>query len=227
VDHDVQDDPAADRPLGCPDARTLLSAAADDELTGAESGRLAVHVASCPACRLHGERLAVLTRLARVRPAPGDHELADRVMAAADRTRLGRGAWLRPALAWCALVVAAQSIRPLVLADLDGAPTHVARHVGASGVALAVALLVAAWRPSRAAGLLPFAGALIVATLVATLVDTIDGSRAALAEAVHVAEAVGLLLLWLLAGSPGWERVTDLGRSIRSSRGGGARSATS
>ena len=133
--------------------------------------------------------------------------------------RLGRGGWLRPALAWCGVLIALQSVRPLVFADLDGAPTHIARHAGASALALAIGLVYAAWRPHRAFGLLPFVGALLLTTLVSTVLDTIDGNRSALSEAVHVAEIVGLVLLWMVAGSPGWDRLDDRLRLLRRHQG--------
>ena len=59
---------------------------------------------------------------------------------------------MRPALAWCGVVIGAQSMRPLLLGEADGAPTHVARHVGAAGLALAIGFVFAALRPRRAAG---------------------------------------------------------------------------
>jgi hypothetical protein len=34
--------------------------------------------------------------------------------------------------------------------------------------------------------------------------DLLDGGRSALAESTHLAELIGLTLLWMLAGSPGW-----------------------
>lgn len=193
------------RPLTCTDARTLISAAADDELSGDEAAILDAHLERCADCRAHADRVAALTRRVRLRPITTDPELVAVVMSRAGR--LGRGAWLRPALAWCALLVAAESVRPLLLGELAGTPTHVARHVGASGVALAVAFASVAWRPHRAAGLLPFVAALLMATLAATLLDTASGSRRPGAEYVHLAEVVGMVLLWLVAGSPGWDRV--------------------
>jgi hypothetical protein len=40
--------------------------------------------------------------------------------------------------------------------------------------------------------------------LASAVFDLLDGGRSALAESVHLAELVGLTLLWMLAGSPGW-----------------------
>jgi predicted anti-sigma-YlaC factor YlaD len=114
---------------------------------------------------------------------------------------------LRPALAWCGIVIAVQAVPPLVFADLDGVPTHIARHVGASALALAVGFLYTAWRPNRAAGLLPFVAALFATTFAGAVLDSVSGARSPLAETTHLAELVGLVLLWMVAGSPGWERV--------------------
>jgi hypothetical protein len=60
---------------------------------------------------------------------------------------------------------------------------------------------------------------LLLTTLVSTVLDTIDGNRSALAEAVHVVEIVGLVLLWMVAGSPGWDRLGDSLRLFRRHQG--------
>jgi hypothetical protein len=124
---------------------------------------------------------------------------------------------MRPVLAWCAVVIGVQSFGPLVLGDLDGASAHLSRHLGASGMALALALLYVVWRPHRAFGLLPFVLALFAATVVSTTADLIAGHRTAIAEATHVAEMAGTVVLWMMAGSPGVDRV--LSRPFRPGRG--------
>lgn len=212
-------------PLSCADARVLVSAAADDELGAGEQRSMAHHLEQCAACAAYADRLAVLTRSVRLRPVIAEVDLSDRILARARPPRLGRGGWLRPALAWVGVVIGAQSIGPLVFGDVQGTPTHVARHVGASGLALAIGLLYAAWRPIRAFGLLPFVAALFGATVTATVLDTVAGDRSATAETMHVAELVGMLLLWFVAGSPGWDRLRDAVRSIKGD--GGVPHATS
>lgn len=203
------DPPAID----CELARELVSADADDELRAGERSVLSGHLAGCAACRAHAEQVALLTRHVRVRRLGGSAastpDLVERVLARSRPARLGRGGWLRPALAWCGLVIAAQSMRPLVWGDLSGTPTHVARHVGASALALAIGFLYAAWRPHRAFGLLPLVGALLATTLFGAVLDTAGGNRNAFAELVHVAELVGAALLWMVAGSPGWDRLSE------------------
>lgn len=195
--------------------RELASAAADDELTTAERRRLDLHVEACAACAAFVERVAVITRQVRLRPVAVEHDFVARVVDRNVTARLGRGSWLRPALAWCAVVIAVQSVQPLLFAELDGAQDHVARHVGASAMALAIGFLYAAWRPHRAAGMLPFAMALLVTTLAGAVFDMASGTRTAMAELVHLAEFIGLVLLWMVAGSPGWERTSSLTRRLR------------
>lgn len=211
--------------ITCDRARVLVSAAVDDELTSDEQLTLDEHLDVCAACSLYSERISVFTRSLRLRPVTTGIDLSDQVLARSSPPRLGRGGWMRPALAWVGIVVAVQSFGPLVLGEMDGTPTHVARHVGASGLALAIGLVYAAWRPHRAFGLLPFVGALLVATIGAALLDTISGARSGPAELVHVAELVGMVLLWSVAGSPGWDRVSHAVSSMR--RGGGVPHATS
>ncbi len=207
-------EPGLDR-ARCVEAREMISAAADDELTHTDEQRLAEHLEHCDACRGHADRLTAMTRVVRLRAVAVEPDFVERVMVRVPTVRLGRGAWLRPALAWCGVVIAAYAVRPLFFADLDGTPTHVARHVGASALALAVGLLYVAWRPHRALGLLPLVGALIATTAVGTVLDTVSGDRSPLAESVHLVELVGMTLLWMVAGSPGWERVRAAVGSLR------------
>jgi predicted anti-sigma-YlaC factor YlaD len=185
----------------------LVSVDADDELRGGERLRLAEHLDGCAACEEYADRVAKLTRQVRLRTVVGaEPQFVERVMARSRPPRLGRGGWLRPALAWCGVVIVAQSVQPLLLGQLADTPTHVARHVGAFALALGVGFVYAAWRPHRAYGLLPLVGALLATTLMAAVLDTLSGNRSALAELVHVSELVGMVLLWMVAGSPGWDR---------------------
>jgi predicted anti-sigma-YlaC factor YlaD len=197
----------------CAEVRDLISAALDGEAKAGTDAVIERHVESCGACAEYRDGAAVLRRRLQLRPHTNDAVEVERLLTKLHAPRLGRGGWTRPVLAWLGLVIAVQSFGPLVLGQADGATTHVARHVGASGLALACGLLYAAWRPHRAYGLLPFVGALCLATVVAAVFDTIDGERSAFAEAVHLAEILGTFVLWLVAGSPGWERFTHAVRS--------------
>ncbi len=51
---------------------------------------------------------------------------------------------------------------PALLGDDAGASIHIAHEQGSWFLALAVGLLVVAWRPWRAAAILPFVAALVV-----------------------------------------------------------------
>jgi predicted anti-sigma-YlaC factor YlaD len=207
--------------VSCDHVRELVSAAADDEVTRDEHAVVESHLDRCSGCRAHAERVAALTRQVRLRAAPAVPDLTVRVIDRARPPRLGRGGWLRPALAWVAVLLAVQSVGPLVFGDAHGANTHVARHLGAFSLALAVGLLYSAWRPHRAFGLLPFAAALVVTMAVGAVLDVLGGSSTLLAEAVHVTELVGLVMLWMMSGSPGWDRLRSvtLPAIVRPSRG--------
>jgi predicted anti-sigma-YlaC factor YlaD len=200
----------------CMSARELISAAVDDELPPVERRILDEHLEGCPLCRGYAERVSALTRSVRLRGVEPIPDLTARVLDRARPPRLGRGGWLRPALAWVALVIAAQSVQPLVLGDAAGATTHIARHLGAFGLALSFGMAYSAWRPHRAFGMLPFAVALVGTTLLSAVLDVTDQVRTPLAEAVHLTELLGLVLLWMIAGSPGWERLTTrVGQPLR------------
>lgn len=199
-----RDDNASE--LDCAAAREAISADIDGEDVPAG---LDDHLTGCAECTAYRERVVAMARSTRVRPVSTDTAFVDAVMERAQPVRLGRHGWLRPALAWCGLLVAFQSIDPLVFGNADGAPEHIARHLGASILALAFGLLFVAWRPHRAAGLLPFVAALFVAMFVSAAFDVAGGQRSVLSESVHLSELIGLVLVWMIAGSPGWDRVSD------------------
>ena len=207
--------------MECDVVRDVLSARLDGEALADETAVAERHLTTCVDCRTFAERLAVLDRSVRVRSAEPVPDLVERVVARARPARLGRANWMRPALAWVAVVMLVQSVPALVLGDASGANPHMARHLGAFGAALAIGFAYAAWRPHRAFGLLPFTGALVATTVVSAITDTADGSVRPLSESTHIAELIGLVLLWMIAGSPGWPlRI----RSVRSWRAPGDRS---
>lgn len=195
-----------------------MSVVADDEATRAERGSLATHVDGCEACATLSERMSIVDRQVRLRPA---EPVPDLVMAVTSRVHpavLGRGGWMRPALAWVALLMFVQNIVPLVSGETEGAEAHLARHLGAFGVALAIGFAYVAWRPHRAYGMLPFVAALMVSMVASTGFDVLDGGRSALAEATHLTEVAGLALLWMISGSPGWNGWGDMRTRVRFAR---------
>jgi predicted anti-sigma-YlaC factor YlaD len=146
--------------VNCDEARETVSAAADGEASAAERATLDVHLGGCAGCRAFLRRVEQVGRMARVRPAEPVPDLVGRVTGGAGPLRLGRGGWMRPALAWVAVVLAGQNVPALVLGETAGADSHLARHLGAFGVALAIGFAYVAWRPHRAIGLLPLVAAL-------------------------------------------------------------------
>jgi predicted anti-sigma-YlaC factor YlaD len=200
--------------VNCDSVRDLISARADGEASAEEQRVVDHHLEGCSGCRHYADRLATVDRMVRVRPAEPVPDLVEAVTARARPARLGRGGWLRPALAWVAVVMFAQSVPALVWGAAEGTEQHMARHLGAFGVALAVGFAFAAWKPHRAFGLLPFTVALVATTLVGIAADVMGNGRSALAEALHLTELAGLTLLWMIAGSPGWRHRSRSGRRL-------------
>ena len=199
-------------PIDCDTVRDTLSARADGEATRDEIALTDLHLTRCADCRRYAVDVERIDRAIRIRPAEPVPSLVGSVTARVRPARLGRGGWLRPALAWVAAVMLVQSLPALLLGETSGTSPHLARHLGAFGAALAIGFAYAAWKPHRAFGLLPFTAALVATTTVSIVADIVTGSRTPLAELIHVTELAGLALLWMVAGSPGWR---DRGHSRR------------
>lgn len=191
--------------MNCDQAREILSAATDGEAHLDERRAMHDHVDACPSCTAFAAGVGAVDRLVRIRPAEPVPDLVTKVTARTRPAQLGRGGWLRPALAWLAAVIGLQHLPALVLGNTGGMETHMARHLGAFGVALAIGFAYVAWKPHRAFGLLPLAAALVATMLVSTVFDVLDGGRSALAESAHLTELAAVALLWMIAGSPGWD----------------------
>ena len=198
--------------LSCDAAHEILSARLDGEATAAERRLLDLHVDGCGECRIMSERFETLDRRLRFRTAEPVPDLRPVIMSRYRPAVLGRNGWMRPALAWVAVVLVFQNAAALVGGHLNGAEVHLARHIGAFGVALGVGLAFVAWRPHRAHGLLPFAGALIATMLLSAGFDIVENGRTAVSEISHLAELAGLWLVWMIAGSPGRPDWAHLGR---------------
>ena len=148
-----------------------------------------------------------LQRRTRVQAAPRVPDLTNRVLAAIGAEAptpapVPATQGLRLGVAVLGLLQLGLSLPALILGSDAGLPVHTARHLGSFGVALAVGLLVAVWRPQRIAGLLPVAFALVVCLVGSSILDVSTGHASPGGELSHAVEVLGLVGLWLLARSP-------------------------
>ena len=192
--------------MDCTFYREVISARIDGEADGWESTALDAHLAGCPACRRWAEQAVLITRVSRVTPADTVPDLSPAIMASSTSTAsrwprtdtaspvgVARFGLVLVALAQLCLAV------PALLGDDAGATIHIAHEQGSWFLALSVGLLVVAWRPARAAAMLPFLGALVVALALTMAVDIAAGRTQAAAEAPHGLAFLGLAFLWILA----------------------------
>jgi predicted anti-sigma-YlaC factor YlaD len=202
--------------MDCQHTREAISARLDGEDAGPDAARLDQHVAGCATCAAWAADLDVLHRLVRVRAAEPVPDLTAAILGAAPRSqpaladRVGeRPSWWRPfterisTVRWALFAIALTQLvlagPALLLGEDAGATVHVARELGSFDVALAVGLLVAAWQPARAWGLLPVAGALALVLGLTAVLDVVDGTASGFGEAHHVLDLAGVALLWLVA----------------------------
>jgi predicted anti-sigma-YlaC factor YlaD len=193
--------------MNCDLFREAYSAQLDGEDSPLESAAVDAHLSVCPACRGWAAAAARVTRLARVAPAEPVPDLTASIMvnlpAAPAPTPAPTRGGSAPAVARLGLVLIAMaqliiSIPALGGADA-GAPVHIAHEQGSWALALAVGLLVVAWRPSRATGILPLMAALVAGLTITCILDVAAGRTVAGAEAPHGLAVLGLALLWLVA----------------------------
>lgn len=197
--------------MDCDHIREALSARLDGEDPRAGSGILDAHLVGCAPCRRWTAEIELLHRAVRVQAADVVPDLSAAIVAAApgaSTPRLLPGARARlaqpvGAVRWSLFVVALTqlllALPVLVLGEDVEATAHVARELGAFDVALAVGLLVAAWQPARAWGLLPVAAALGLVLVGTAVLGVVDGSASTLGEAHHLLDLAGVALLWLVA----------------------------
>ena len=186
----------------CADFLELISAELDGELDAAETNVLFGHLTTCRECTELRAALTTQHRMIRIGHADSVPDLAPRVLAVAHPPRVGRRGWVRQTLAVIGLTELIVAIPALVLGEDSGAPVHVARHLGSLGAALGFALLYVAWKPTRAYGLLPFVASLAGFMSLASFFDLAFGRASLATESTHLVEFTGMLMVWLLAGSP-------------------------
>lgn len=194
--------------MRCETIREGLSARLDGEEPGLDAEVLDLHLGSCPGCQAWVEELTALHRIVRVREAEPVPDLTAAILAAAPAPATGPSAargraepvstarWALFSVALTQLVLAGPA---LLLGEDPGATVHVARELGAFDVALAVGLLVAAWQPARAWGLLPLAAALALVLGGTAVLDVVQGRAGSLGEVHHLLDLAGVAFLWWVA----------------------------
>jgi predicted anti-sigma-YlaC factor YlaD len=188
--------------MRCDDCREAISARLDGEELPADLAAYESHLTGCAACQAFEASATSLHRAVRVRPADTVPDLSRAIMAKAPRPQ-ATPEWPRYALLAVALTQIVLALPALLFGDDPGASTHVAREIGSFDIALAIGLLVAAWQPRRAVGLLPFATALAGALMLTAALDVAAGRAGAAGEVHHILDLVGLAVLWILSRPAG------------------------
>lgn len=199
--------------MECTRCQEALSARIDGEDPGIATGALDAHLARCAACRSWLATVTPVTRALRVASAEPKPELMFRILAAYQVDRSARGSVELPlpvaarvGLTFMALAQLALSLPQFLDAALAGVPAHLAQDLASWDVALAVGFLFVAYKPGRAAGMLPLVGALVALVFATLALGAAGGRGMAVGEALHMTEVGGLGLLWLLARSQDGER---------------------
>jgi predicted anti-sigma-YlaC factor YlaD len=205
--------------MQCSPFREAISARLDGEPLGMPSRELDEHLAGCRGCASWATDAALVTRRARLAPAPAVPDLTASVLGALPRELPGAAAAARDRLAGSALRLALLAVGVAqaamawpVLASGAGAmsaPVHMAHETGAWNLAVAAAFLAVAAGPRLAAGALPLLGSFAALLVPVTLADLAAGH-------VHVERAVAHLLL--LAGVALVSAVAWRGRRSRAVR---------
>jgi predicted anti-sigma-YlaC factor YlaD len=205
--------------MQCSSFRGAVSARLDGEPLGMSERALDSHLATCAACAAWADDAALVTRRARLAPAPPVPDLTLAVLEALPRELPGVAAAARARvvttalrLALLAVGIAQAGLAWPALASGAGsmsAPVHMAHETGAWNLAVAVALVAVAAAPRLAAGTLVFLGSFVAFLAPVTLADLAAGR-------VQVDRAVAHLLL--LAGTALVVAVAWRGRQRRERR---------
>lgn len=209
--------------MDCSDIREAISAHLDDEPAALPPSAVELHVAECAGCAAWTTRLQVLHRQVRVQEAEPVPDLTAAILGAAPHQQAARRSagllgqpvsTARWALLTVSLTQLVLAIPGLLFGDGGDAAGHVARELGSFDVALAVGLLVAAWQPARAWGLLPLAAALALFIGFSTVLDLVDGATSGGGEAHHLLDVAGVALLWVVAREAGGAATRSRHRAI-------------
>ena len=195
--------------MPCLPFREAISARLDGEPLGMPASELDGHLSTCPACTGWAAESAVVTRRARVAPAPPVPDLTATVLAALPRELPGVAAVARARLvdtglrlALLAAGVAQAGLAWPALASgraSMSAPVHMAHETGAWSLGVAAAFLAVTASPRLAAGALPFLATVTALLVPVTLADLWAGHVHADRAAVHLLLLAGMALVATVA----------------------------
>jgi predicted anti-sigma-YlaC factor YlaD len=187
--------------MDCERFREALSARLDGEDPGIDAAVLDRHLTACSRCRHWNRDVAALNRAVRITAAEAIPDLTPDILAALGREAPPARRWRYGDVVRVGLVLVAGLQLFLAGSDLflsTERAEHVVHELGVFDLALAVGFLGAAWRPTRAYGMLPLLAALATGLAATAAVDTFEGRAVMVTEANHLLEIAGFSLVWLL-----------------------------
>jgi predicted anti-sigma-YlaC factor YlaD len=220
----------------CQPVRESLSALMDREWPTLGRDEVMAHLADCAQCRRWQDQAWQATRRARLAVPQPPAALAETLLASLGGRRWSR--WRLPlqlllaAVGWGVAVFAL----PALVYGIDAeAPPHVAHELGSLNVAIGLTLVLAAFRPGLAGGVLPLVGAVVGLLVLTAGDDILRGSTTWRNEAPHALMVAGLVLLIAIkavqrpgrgpgsrprarGGDPAGDRATPLATHRRPSR---------
>jgi predicted anti-sigma-YlaC factor YlaD len=189
----------------CEHIRESISAALDGEPAPVPEEDLRAHLQGCAHCRRWAAEVTAQHRRSRIAPALPVPDLTVRILEAVQADSARRRPAPREILGRAAL--AAVGLWQLVAAGPElflghdfNAPLHTAHEIGSFSVAVAIGLLLAAWHPRLAAGMLPIVGIIAALLLLTAGTDLALGRTQLVDEAPHLLDVAGFLLLTWLSG---------------------------
>ncbi len=179
------------------------------------------HLAGCPGCAGWADAAGVVTRRARLAPAPPVPDLTAAVLRALPGQLPGTAVAARARLLSQSLRLALLAVgvaqAGLAWPALSGgaaamsAPVHVANETGAWNLAVAAAFVAVAAAPRLAAGALPLLATFTVLLTVTTVRDLYAGHVHADRAAAHLLLLAGVLLIATVA----WRQRTRRAVGVR------------
>jgi predicted anti-sigma-YlaC factor YlaD len=195
--------------MQCTPYREAVSARLDGEPTRLPADELDAHLGACPGCAAWARQAELVTRRARLAPAPAVPDLTAAVLTALPRELPGTAAAARARLTAAALrlallavgVAQTASAWPSLVAGTGAmsAPVHMAHESGAWNLGIAAAFLAVAAAPRLAAGALPVLGTFAAVLTVLTVADLRAGHVPADRAATHLLLLAGVALVGTVA----------------------------